>query len=69
MAEDHGASPGGGDLPPVPESRSITPAPEDFASPPPLVRLLWPLLWIGVGILLVVAAFAWGWRVHDGGAH
>jgi hypothetical protein len=50
------------DLPPVPERRDITPAPEDFAAPPPLGRLLWPLAWFGLAVGLVLLVVRYGWH-------
>ena len=44
-------------LPPEPDTRHITPAPEDFASPPGLGSLLWPVFWIlMIAVLWAVVA-------------
>jgi hypothetical protein len=51
---DADAHHGPAELPPEPSERWITPAPEDFAAPPPAGALLWPLLWFAVAALLVV---------------
>ena len=48
-------------LPPVPEHRTITPAPEDYANPPAIANLLWPVVWVGVAFVLWTAASALGW--------
>jgi hypothetical protein len=50
----HGGGPA--EIPPVPAVRSITPAAADFLLPTPGAGLLWPLLWLGVGLLLYAAA-------------
>lgn len=44
-------------FPPEPAGRHITPAPEDFANPPRLTSLLWPVFWIAaIGIFWAVIA-------------
>ena len=48
-------------LPPEPAVRSISPAPEDFASRPGVAQWGWPLFWVAaaVGLWLVVRAAGW----------
>ena len=48
-------------LPPEPEQRSITPAPEDFGQPMSLATWGWPLLWFGVATAIGVIVHAAGW--------
>ncbi|MCC7139032.1 MAG: hypothetical protein IT460_11475 [Planctomycetes bacterium] len=48
----HGGDHGPAEIPPVPETRSISPARSDYAQPWPGRLLLWPVLW-----LVVAAAF------------
>lgn len=64
----HGHQPtddGPATLPPEPVVRSITPAPEDFATSPPLGAFVWPLLsMVLMGVLLYLhatAVAAHGW--------
>ena len=45
-------------FPPVPEERWITPAPEDFQHSPSPFAYLWPVVWIGVALLV-------GWLLAD----
>lgn len=52
-------------LPPEPAVRSISPAPEDYASPPPMSRLLWPLFWTGAAILLYAVVSTLGWPAFE----
>lgn len=59
---DHGPV----DFPPIPDPRAISPAREDFDLPWPGKLLLWPFLWTGVALLLLVVARSWGQPV---GAH
>ena len=62
-------SPKAHEPPPVPVVRSITPAPEDFANPPPMRNLWWPVLWIGVAAVLIFALHntlaSDGWPLHE----
>jgi hypothetical protein len=53
-ADPHASGPA--EIPPVPAVRSITPAAADFLLPLPGAGLLWPILWLGVGLLLYSAA-------------
>lgn len=48
-------SPEAHEPPPAPVVRSITPAPEDFATLPPMRNLWWPVFWIGVATVLIFA--------------
>jgi hypothetical protein len=50
-------------LPPEPTERSITPAPEDFATTPPFASLMWPVAWAALAALLIVCVRAHGWHV------
>ncbi len=45
-------------FPPIPEERWITPASEDFQNPPKARAYLWPVVWIGVALLV-------GWLLAD----
>jgi hypothetical protein len=56
-------------LPPEPARRAITPAPEDYATTPPVRDLVWPLLWAAVAVALVLGVRAYGWNVpaHEDG--
>lgn len=67
------ASPEAHEPPPAPAERSITPAPEDFANPPPMRNLLWPVFWCAVAALLIVAlrnaVTDHGWPVPTEDAH
>ena len=76
-AHGHGAAVadthhGPAEIPPAPAVRSITPAPEDFQNLPDPSAMLWPLLWIGLAILLVSGLLCAGWHLwaghHDEGA-
>jgi hypothetical protein len=49
-AADHG--PVG--IPAEPAERWITPAASDFASTPPLPRLVWPVFWIGLTVAIAL---------------
>ena len=53
-------------LPSAPERRSITPAPEDYRERPSLARLLWPVVGLGLTVLLLVAVQARGWPAFEG---
>ena len=53
-------------IPPVPDARFISPAVADFAHPPAVSAYVWPLFWMGVGVLLAICTLAGGWH---GGAH
>jgi hypothetical protein len=66
-AADDAAAHGPAGIPPEPKSRSITPAPEDFASRSPLRSLLWPLGWLVAAFLLWTAVAGHGW--HEADAH
>jgi hypothetical protein len=79
-ADPHGHAPaaaspahghGQADLPPEPTTRSITPAPADYATALPMPRLLWPLLWFAVFALLLATLRAAGWPewVPPAGGH
>lgn len=50
-----------GTIPAVPNVRSITPAPEDFASPPSLPTFLWPTIWTVILGALVAWGLSHGW--------
>ncbi len=56
MSDEHAS-----DLPPEPEVREITPAPEDFEHPPALINLVWPVFWIVVIGVLASVAYCAGW--------
>ena len=43
-----------GTIPAEPTVRSITPAPEDFATPPTLPTYIWPTFWMAVSIALIL---------------
>ena len=49
------------DLPPEPETRHISAAPEDYASPITLRQVVWPTVWLvaAVGLLLIVRQLGW----------
>ncbi|MFM8979010.1 MAG: hypothetical protein ACKOSS_00885 [Planctomycetia bacterium] len=72
-AADAGHGAHGGEIPPAPEVRSITPAPEDFVKLPGARALAWPLTWLVVAFLGMVALLASGWELHNmddhGGEH
>lgn len=76
-AADAGHGAHGGEIPPAPEVRSITPAPEDFMHLPGARAFAWPLLWMVLAFLGMVALLAGGWALHHmdghgeahGGAH
>lgn len=46
-------------IPPEPVERSITPAPEDFATPAPTALYIWPVVWVAVIALLGWGMFAY----------
>ena len=48
------------ELPPIPASRSITPAREDFERPWPGALIVWPFVWTGVAVLLLIVARSFG---------
>ena len=50
---DDAAHAGPAEFPPVPAVRSITPAPEEYALPPPGTGLLWPVVWLLVAVVFV----------------
>lgn len=60
---------GPAEIPPEPAARSISPAPEEFALPFPGRGLLWPLVWLGVGLAFLAAATRWYGQVERPGAH
>lgn len=71
-AADAGHGAHGGEIPPAPAVRSISPAPEDFINLPGARALAWPLTWLVVAFLCMVALLAGGWALHhmddhDGG--
>ena len=55
------------DLPPAPDARRISPAPEDYVTRPGPGAYLWPLVFFGLFAALIVAVVATGW--HDVAAH
>ena len=55
------------DLPAAPETRHITPAPEDYANPPSLLAYLWPIGWIAICLLVYSTLADMGW--HDWVGH
>jgi hypothetical protein len=59
----------GGEIPPAPARRSITPAPEDFVNLPGPSAVVYPLLWLAAAALLVVALVAGGWSLHHQDGH
>jgi hypothetical protein len=68
MSDD---SPSAAELPPEPEVRHITPAPEDFENPPALSRYLWPIFWAALAAVLYLVAAHRGWMPageHEHGA-
>lgn len=66
-ATDHGGvGTGHAEPPPAPAQRHITPAPEDFENLPGPGALLWPVVWIGLGALLVVVLLRGGWPAFHG---
>jgi hypothetical protein len=69
VADPHGH----GEFPPEPATRWISPDREEYAKPWPGGLLLWPVVWLGVALLLFLAARAWShdWThdVHGGGGH
>jgi hypothetical protein len=68
----HGAA-HGGEPPPAPAVRHITPAPEDFARLPGAGALAWPTLWIVLAAVVIAALLSGGWHDrtpgHGQGAH
>ncbi len=64
MSDAHGHAPGSPspaehgstEFPPVPATRWITPAPEDYRSPFPGAGVAWPFFWLLLGLLLYAAA-------------
>jgi hypothetical protein len=57
----HGGGPGGGhaEIPPAPISRWISPARADYEQSWPGRLLVWPVVWLGVALLLLAAARTW----------
>lgn len=68
-AAGHDSHAHGGEIPPAPEVRSITPSPEDFQGLPGAKAFAWPLLWMVLGFLGIVALLAAGWSLHHMDAH
>jgi|GEM_PF-6014071 len=68
-AEAHAAEAHGGDLPPVPAPRHITPAPEDYVNLPGASALVWPLLWCVVVGVLIALLLGLGWGLHHNDSH
>lgn len=64
MAETHG-----GEIPPVPAQRHITPAPEDYANLPGASALVFPVAWCVLAGLLIAALLGAGWGLHHGDGH
>jgi NADH-quinone oxidoreductase subunit L len=64
----HGAiaDPHGGEIPAVPATRTITPAPEDFAALPGPRAILWPVVWLAVAAVLVGVLLCGGWHPFHG---
>jgi hypothetical protein len=56
-------------LPPAPLTRSISPAPEDYALPFPGPGLLWPLVWLVFAIVLWRGAERTAGPVRTHGGH
>src|SRR5262245_13968676 len=54
---------GSAEIPPAPPVRSITPAPEDFENLPGPSALVWPFVWVGLAVVLMVGLLADGWHV------
>jgi hypothetical protein len=59
----------GGEIPPAPAVRSITPAPEDFVNLPGPSAVIYPVLWMALGALLVVTLLSGGWSLHNQQGH
>lgn len=64
--DDPGAGAAHAELPPAPAQRHITPAPEDFENLPGPGALLWPVVWMGLGALLIVVLLRGGWPAFHG---
>jgi hypothetical protein len=58
----HGHDAHGGEIPAVPATRSITPAPEDFAALPGPRAILWPVVWITVAAVLLSVLLSGSWH-------
>ena len=54
----------GGEIPPAPLERHITPAPEDFQNLPGARALVVPILWCALAGLLVAVLLSGGWGLH-----
>ncbi len=57
-SHDAGGPAGPADFPPVPATRWLTPAPEDYRSPFPGAGVAWPFFWLLVCLALFAAADA-----------
>jgi hypothetical protein len=66
----HDAAHGHAEIPPAPATRFISPAREEYEQPWPGSLLLWPVVWLGVALLFVVAArtwsHSWSHEAHEG---
>ena len=71
----HGAGPatathdGPHEIPPMPEHPMISPARADYEAPWPGRLMLWPVLWLVVGVLFFVAARRWDHPPIQGEGH
>ena len=54
------------DLPAAPETRRITPAPQDFENPPAFLAYLWPLGWIAICLAVYFTLADAGWHAWHG---
>ncbi|HVG93104.1 MAG TPA: hypothetical protein VND21_01560 [Planctomycetota bacterium] len=67
----HDAGHGHAEIPPAPATRWISPARSAYEQPWPGNLLVWPVVWLGVAVLLFAAARTWshGWSHEEPAGH
>jgi len=67
MDAPHDSAPHGkAEIPPAPAVRSISPAPEDYATRPSFLQVLWPVAWLALTFALLVFVQGQGWPAFGG---